>query len=62
RYLDPTEDRLEHARLLLELARLDRAIRRTRGEAGADVSTLAREREGVLGALRAVVGRLDDVA
>jgi DNA primase len=60
--LDASEDGLEHARLLLELARLDRAIRRARGEAGADTSTLAREREGVLGALRAVVGRLEDVA
>jgi DNA primase len=62
RYLDPTPDRLEHAHLVLELARLDRAIRRTRGEAGADISALAREREGVLKALRAVVGRLEDAA
>ncbi|HWC85779.1 MAG TPA: DNA primase [Solirubrobacteraceae bacterium] len=60
-YPDAGPDRLEHARLILELARLDRAIRRARGEASADVSALAREREGVLKAVRAVVGRLEEV-
>jgi DNA primase len=62
RYPDATRDRLEHARLVLELARLDRAIRRARGETGADTSALAREREGVLKGVRAVVGRLEEVA
>jgi hypothetical protein len=62
RYLDASQDRLEHARLVLELARLDRAIRRARGEAGADTSALAREREGALKAIRAVVGRLEEGA
>ena len=62
RYPDATQDRLEHTRLMLELARLDRAIRRARGETGADTSALAREREGVLKAVRAVVGRLEEVA
>ena len=61
RYPDAKEDRLEHARLVLELARLDRAIRRARGEPGADTSALAREREGVLKAVRAVVARLEEV-
>ena len=59
RYPDPTPDRLEHATLVLERARLDRAIRRARGGAGADTSALAREREEVLKAIRAVVGRLE---
>jgi DNA primase len=60
RYPDATEDRLEHARLVLELARLDRAIRRGRGEAGSDTSALAREREEALKAVRAVVGRMEE--
>ena len=55
-------DQLEHARLLLELARLDRAIAsaRTRvgGEAGLGITDLARERQGVREALGAVVSRL----
>ncbi|MDQ6803413.1 MAG: DNA primase [Actinomycetota bacterium] len=59
-YPDATQDRLEHARLILELARLDRAIRRARGESGADTSGLAREREAVLKAIRAVVSRLEE--
>jgi DNA primase len=59
---DRNPDRLEHARLVLELARLDRAIRRARGEHGADTSALAREREGVLKAVRAVVSRLEEGA
>jgi hypothetical protein len=59
-YPDKTADRLEHARLVLELARLDRAIRRARGETGADTSTLARERESVLKAIGAVVTRLEE--
>ncbi|MGI8507504.1 MAG: DNA primase [Solirubrobacteraceae bacterium] len=55
---DPTPDRLEHARLMLERDRLDRAIIRVRGhEAG--TGALAREREGVLDAIRAVVARLE---
>ena len=59
RYPDASKDRLEHARLVLELARLDRAIRRARGEPGADVPALAREREGVLKSVREVVARLE---
>jgi DNA primase len=52
-------ERLEHARLVLERDRLDRAIRRARGEGGADVTALAREREAVLERIRGVVARLE---
>lgn len=55
---DPTRDRLEHARLLLDLDRLERAIIRARG-AGEGISELAREREVVREAMRAVVARLE---
>lgn len=51
-------ERLEHARLVLELDRLDRAIRRARGRGGADVTALAREREAVMEAIHEVVTRL----
>jgi hypothetical protein len=55
---DPSADRLEHARLILELERLERAIIRARGE-GAGTSELAREREHVRNEMRAVVARLE---
>ena len=55
---DPGPDRLEHARLLLDSERLERAILRARG-AGVPISELAREREAVRDALRAVVSRLE---
>jgi DNA primase len=58
---DSSEPRLEHARLVLERDRLDRAIRRARVETGSDIAALAREREDVLGQLHAVVGRLEEV-
>jgi DNA primase len=51
--------RLEHAHLVLELGRIDRAIRRARVQAGADVARLAREREQVLEGIRRVVGQLE---
>jgi DNA primase len=51
--------RLEHARLVLELARIDRAIRRARVQAGSDIARLARDRERVLEGIRRVVGRLE---
>ncbi len=51
--------RLEHAHLVLELGRIDRAIRRARVEAGADVARLAREREQILEGIRRVVGQLE---
>ncbi len=58
---DPGPDRLEHARLVLELDRLDRAILRLRGQ-GPEVSgtgELAKRREVVQSAIRAVVARLE---
>jgi hypothetical protein len=58
---DVSEARLQHARLLLERDRLDRAIRRTRVQGGADIAGLAREREEVLEQIHAVVGRLEEV-
>ena len=54
----PSPDRLEHARLLLEVERLDRAILRARA-AGEGTSELAREREAVRDALHGVVSRLE---
>jgi DNA primase len=52
-------ERLEHTRLVLELGRLDRAIRRAMGEGGMDVAGLAHERERVLESMRGVVARLE---
>jgi DNA primase len=54
-----SEDELEHARLVLDEARLDRAIRRATGEGGSGVPELAREREAVRVARRAVTTRLE---
>jgi DNA primase len=56
-HVDPGE--LEHARLLLELDRLDRAIRRARAEAATEIPALAREREAVRERIRQVVARLE---
>jgi DNA primase len=50
---------LEHARLVLELARVDRAIARARAQSAGGISTLAREREAVLAAIRTVVARME---
>jgi DNA primase len=54
-----SEDELEHARLVLDEARLDRAIRRATTDGGAGVPELAREREAVRSARRAVTTRLE---
>jgi DNA primase len=56
---DVTVERLEHAHLVLERARLDRAIVRARAGGGGSVSDLAREREHVLEAIHGVVARLE---
>jgi DNA primase len=56
---DPSPQRLEHARLVLERDRLDRAIIRARGE-GVGTSELAREREAVRDAIRSVVAGLEN--
>jgi DNA primase len=50
---------LEHARLLLELGRVERAIRRARGAGSSGISDLAREREQVRQQIRAVTGRME---
>jgi DNA primase len=55
---DPSADRLEHARLILDLDRLERAIIRARSD-GAGTSDLARRREDVRDAMRAAVARLE---
>ena len=57
-------DRLEHARLLLELSRVERAIKRARvdrgaGESGSDVTALAREREAIKAQMHAVTSRIE---
>jgi DNA primase len=56
---DPSPDRLEHVRLVLELDRLDRAILRARGE-GVGTNDLAREREVVRQAMHEAVARLEN--
>ncbi len=55
---DPTPDRLEHARLLLELDWMERAIIRARA-AGESTNELAQRRELVRERMRAVVSRLE---
>ena len=55
---DPSADRLEHARLILDLDRLDRAIIRARAE-GVGTSDLAHRREVVRDAMRDAVARLE---
>jgi DNA primase len=54
-----TVEQLEHARLLLELGRVERAIRRARAEGASGISDLARERERMREAIRAVVARME---
>jgi DNA primase len=55
---DPSPDRLEHVRLVLELDRLERALLRARAE-GEGTSEIAREREAVRAQLHEVVSRLE---
>ncbi len=54
-----TPERLEHARLLLERSRLDRAIARTRAQRIAGIAELAREREQVMEEIHQVVSRME---
>ena len=54
-----TSEQLEQQRLLLERARLERAIRRAREEGGPGIGDLAREREHVLGEIRAIDARME---
>ena len=53
-----TSDQLEHSRLLLELARLDRQLNRARGERRPGVAALAQERQTIRTQLEAVGSRL----
>jgi DNA primase len=55
---DPSAERLEHTRLVLELGRLERAINRARAD-GTGISALAAERERVREEMMAVVARLE---
>ena len=50
---------LEHARLLLEKARIERAIRRARAARASGVAELARAREDVLEGIRRLVARME---
>ncbi|HJS94003.1 MAG TPA: DNA primase [Solirubrobacteraceae bacterium] len=54
-----SEDELEHARLVLERTRLDRAIRRARAEGATEIPELARERETVREQIRELVAKLE---
>jgi len=53
------EDELQHARLVLEQARIDRAILRAKAEGGTGIGDLARERETVIAERRTVFARLE---
>ncbi len=55
---DPSPDRLEHARLVLDLDRLERALLRARAE-GEGTNEIAQERELVRAQLHEVVSRLE---
>jgi hypothetical protein len=57
---DPSPDRLEHARLVLDRDRLDRAIIRARGKR-TGTARLARERELVREQIRSVGDRLHEI-
>ncbi len=52
-------EQLEQQRLLLERARIERAIRRAREEGGSGMLELAREREEVMGEIRAIDARME---
>jgi DNA primase len=52
-------DQLEHARLVLELGRTERAIRRARAAGASGINDLAREREQVREQMRAVTSRME---
>jgi DNA primase len=59
-----TSEQLHQQRLLLELARLDRALRRARGDApdgdrASEIHRLAREREDVRKAIRGIDARME---
>jgi DNA primase len=55
----PSEARLEHARLVLERAQIDRAIARGRARGGSGINELAHARERILEQIHEVVARLE---
>ena len=55
----PVPAALAHARLVLELARVDRALARARAQRAPGITLLARERQRTLEALHALGGALD---
>ncbi len=57
---DASPERLEHARLLLERGRLDRAIGRARVQHSGGIAALAHEREQVLESIHEVVTRMEE--
>jgi DNA primase len=59
RAIGVTVEQLEQQRLLLERARIERAIRRAREQGGLGVGDLAREREQVLGEIHAIDARME---
>ncbi len=59
RVRDVRPEQLEEQRLILEKARLERAIRRARREQRTKLPALAEQREAVMEAIHAVVGRLE---
>jgi len=54
-----TAEQLEQQRLLLERARIERAIRRAMQDGAPGIPALAREREHVLGEIRAIDARME---
>jgi DNA primase len=56
---DPSLERLTHAKLVLELGRIDRSIRRARADGGVEFGPLARQREAVLAAILDLSGRIE---
>jgi hypothetical protein len=54
-----TADQLEHSRLLLELARLDRAIVRAQADHQPGITDLARRRQEIKAAIGAAVSRIE---
>jgi DNA primase len=55
----PSPERLEHAQLVLERARIDRAIARGRARGGSGINELAHSREEILERIHEVVSRLE---